>query len=356
MPVIKALDPEDVLRGAAQRPVCLLVGDDDSLRSRSLLLMKDAAAPMERPGSTVREFAATPEARDVFDELRTIPFMGLAGRRAVVIDDADAFLANNWEGLARYLRSPNPDATLLMGLSRLDPKRPPGRAASGETAAERRKRWTGLLKAIGSDGTIVECKRPSWRDAKAWLNARAGELGKKLTPRAADMLVESIGPNLLALGTELEKLATYAGSDVTITERDGAELVAEARERSVFELGDAVSRGDLAAALKLCRELLLRGERREGIISVLALQLRRSWQLKRLQADGATQAEMARAVGVPPSILRKSLSALPQLTERRLAAQIDALSDADVESKTSSLRAQEEGVWLEGLLARLCAA
>jgi DNA polymerase-3 subunit delta len=355
MPTLKALDPEARLREVATSPVCVLLGDDDALRSRALGVVAEAAAPSDQPGSTLRTFETVPEARDVFDELRTIPFMGLAGRRAIVIEEGDAFLAAAWEGVARYLASPSPTATLILCLTRLNAKTPPGGAGgSSDEAKQRKAAWVAMVKAIGQKGAVIDCSRPTWRDAKAWLRSAAGESGKKLTPRAVDLLVEACGPNLLALQSELDKLVCYVGDEPTISERDAGEMVAEARSRSVFDLGNAVSRGDAAEAVRLCEGLLLRGESREGLIAVLALQVRRLWQMKRLSDAGKSEAEIARELGVQAFVVRNSAALLPRLSEECLARQIDVLADADLESKTTSLRAQEEGVWLAGVLARLC--
>jgi len=92
MPVVKALKLEDHLRKAEPAPVYALVGQDDALRSRSLRLLEAFAAPPEQPGSSVRRFEGVPEARDVFGELRTVPFLGMAGRRVAVVEQGDAFL------------------------------------------------------------------------------------------------------------------------------------------------------------------------------------------------------------------------------------------------------------------------
>ncbi len=355
MAILKALELEDRLQEAAQTPVCALVGGDDSMRSRCLRLLKDAAAPPELPGSTVRRFEDVPEARDVFDELRTLPFMGLEGRRVVVVERGNAFLQAHGERLIEYLKHPSRTATLILCLEE-PARRRRGRAAADEGDGEKgsAKLLQQVLRAVQSDGLVVDCKGPTWPEAKRWARSLAERMGKKLTPQAVESLLEAIGPNLLALRSELEKLSAYVASANTITERDVGELVAQARSRSVFELAEAVGRGDAAGALRLCSRLLLSGESREAIISVLALQLRRLWQIKRAHADGVSEAETARKVGVPQFVVGRALKVLPMLCEERLARQFHILSAADVESKTTSLRSQEEKVWLEGLLARLC--
>jgi DNA polymerase-3 subunit delta len=335
MAALKALELDGHLDEVAQAPVCALVGDAEALQARSLRTVRDAAAPPDQPGSTVREFDGAVQARDVFDELRTIPFLGLAGRRAVVINDGDEFLRAHGEKLVRYLKTPSPTSTLILCLSKLD-----GRSAPA--------------KAISAKGIVVDCTRLTWGDAETWARAHARTMGLRFTPRAARTLIEATGPNVLALETEIEKLAAYCGSEGTVSERDVGEVVAAGRGRSVFDLSNAVSRGDAAEALRLCNRLLLRGERREAIIAHLGRQVRRLWQVKRLKAAGASEQDVARGLGMPPFAVRQSLASLRGLTDDWFVRQLRILSAADMESKVTSVRSGEAGPWLENLLMRLC--
>ncbi len=356
MAALKAWNLEEQLEDVAHAPVCALVGEDDALRSHCLRLLRQSAAPADLPGSTIREFDEVPEAHDVFDELRTIPFLGLQGRRVVVVERGDAFLAEHWRLLGEYLRSPSRTGTLMLCLDKLDAKRPPGKACEDtEQEKKRAKAWRALVKALGARGAIVDCRTPRrWDDARGWMRTEAGRMGKKLTPRAASALLGGVGPNILALQQELAKLSAYVEPEVTVTERDVAEMVVQARSRRVFDLGNAVARGDVSEALHLCEQLLLGGMRREVIISVLALQVRQIWQIKRLHAEGVAEREITRRTGLPGFVVRRSLKVLDRFSDEFLAHQLEVLYGADIESKTTSLRSHEERAWLERVLVELC--
>jgi len=356
MPTLKALELEDHIGDVSGVPVCVLAGGDDALRSRSVRMLAEAAAPDDLPGSTVRRFEDVPDARDVFDELRTVPFLGMAGRRVVIVEKGDPFLAGNWGRLAEYLRKPSPTGTLILCLNELNRSAPPGRKQADSGDKERAKSWRAFVKELSERGAVIDCRTPRWEEARQWSRARAQRMGKNLTPPAASVLVEAVGPDLLALENELEKLSAYVEPETTISERHVGEMVAQARRRIVFDLADVVARGDAAEALRLCARLLLSGERPESIIAVLALRTRQLWQIKRLHAGGVPQKDIAGQVNVPPFVVRRLLGAPGRLSDERLARQLAALSSADLELKTQSLRAQEEEVWLERLVARLCEA
>ena len=354
--MLKALELEARLAELDDAAVCVLLGDDDALRTHCLGLLKAALAPADSPGSTVRVFEAAAGAHEVLDELRTLPFMGLAGRRVVIVERGDAFLQSHWEELLRYLRQPARDGRLVLCVARLNPKTPPGGGArDAEARAGRAKDWQALLKAMAANGALVDCARLTWQDARSWVRTYADAIGGKVMPRAAGALVEALGPNLLALRSEVAKLCTYAGS-AAVSEQDVEELVLHGRSRSAFDLAEAVGRADGAAALRLCRRLLLQGESRESIVAVLGLQLRRLWQVKRLCEAGVDEQEAIRRSDAPPFAVRRALKVVGPLPEGRFARQIALLAEADAASKAASLRSQEEQVWLESLLVRLCRA
>ncbi len=335
MPTVKALALEAHLKKAKPAAVYALAGPDDALRSRSLRLLEPFAAPTEQPGSSVRRFEGVPEPRDVFGELRTVPFLGMAGRRVAVVEDGDGFMKAHADALSAYVQKPCRTATLILCLGKLDMR-------------------TTAAKAIQAEGVVVDCKGPTWREAEGWLRARARAMGLKLTGGAAGALVRAVGPNLLALEAELEKLATYAGERSSISEDDVAELVPQGRERSAFDLGMAVARGDAAEALRLCDELLLRGEPKEVLLAILARQVRQYWQVRRLARQRADERTISRQVGMPGFAVRRASEAVSGLPDGWFAARLGLLAQADYESKTTSLRSGEEGVWLESLLVRLC--
>jgi len=335
MPKFKALELEQYLEEAEPAPAYALHGDDEALLARSLNLVLHALAPDDQPGGTVRTFQEAPEPAAVFDELRTIPFMGMEGRRIVVVQDGDNFVKKNADRIAAYLHRPAESGTLILCLKRADFR-------------------TKAMKAVASAGVMVDCSHVRWRDAENWLSSRARDLGKKITPPAASALVEALGPNLMALGNELEKLALFCEPEDTIDIRAVQQVGVRGREQSIFELGTAVSRGERAQAMELCERLLQRGEALEAIIAVLARQVRNLWQIKRLKADGASQNQIAGKLGLPPFVVRRDLKTAPGLADRWFSEQLRVLSEADYELKTTSLRSGEERVWMEKLVAGLC--
>ncbi len=76
---------------------------------------------------------------EIFDELRTLPF--LTKRRIVALRNADKFISANRESLERYFESPSPTGILVMTVSSWPSN-------------------TRLAKKLPGIGTLVEVKSP----------------------------------------------------------------------------------------------------------------------------------------------------------------------------------------------------
>ena len=340
MPSIQALSFENHLKGvrsgkAAPAPVYTFAGTDASLLSTCVAGLRAAIEADDRPGSMVTDLEDPPSPSTVFDELRTQPFMGMAGLRLVIVRKGAEFLAANGPAVAQYAQKPSSSGVLALCCESLD-------------------RRTAAAKAVEKAGLVVDCNTPSWRDARSWLIGEAGRLGCSIAPPAAQALLEAIGPNVTALQTELEKLSLYVGDGGAITEAEVEELVPAGRSRSIFELGDAIAGRKTATALRLVEGLLLRGDRPEQIIPSLGHQVRRLWRLRQLLAAGMRREEIGHAIGMPDFAIRKSEPLVNQLSDRWFAQRIALLSKADEELKTTSLPARDHLVWLSGLVAALC--
>ena len=334
MPKMHALEFPDRPAPSDLHPVYALVGEESYLRSRCLKRLRGAVETEEQPGSMVTEFEGAVQPSDIFDELRTIPFMGMEGRRMAILREAGEFISSHEDSLKRYLASPSKHGILVLVCDKL----------SGRSA---------VSKAVTDTGVRVDCSSLSWKRAKGWVQDEAERMGKDMDRRAASMLVEAIGPDLFGLRNELAKLRDYAGERGEITTDDVEEMVPNSRSRSIFQIGDAVVGGDTAKAIDLAEELLLRGESLSFMLSIMANRVRQLWQIKRLNQRGMGQKKIAGEVGVPPFVVRKSLKLANSTPPRKLARQLAVLADSDYELKTKSVASAEERAWLTRLVTRL---
>ncbi len=150
-----------------------------------------------------------------------------------------------------YFRSPNPQALILFVADHIripsDPRR---------MDMEDKTRYERIQETLGAWCGTVELARADEEDAIRWLSAEAKRTGKQLDPEAARELADTLSADMLAIANEWEKLLLYTRNRPEITHADVETMVSGAKQRSLYELTDAISRRDKARALAVLDGLL----------------------------------------------------------------------------------------------------
>jgi DNA polymerase-3 subunit delta len=164
--------------------------------------------------------------------------------------------------LDRYFQSPNPQALLLFVADHLtlptDLRR---------MEREDKDRYDRIKETLGEHCSIVELQKVEEADAARWVIGTAEERGVKCDPEAARELVDALAVDMMIIRSELEKLLLYVSAPVRennldatqfghITLGDVETMVLAAKQRSLYELTDALSQRDRPRALSLLHGLL----------------------------------------------------------------------------------------------------
>jgi DNA polymerase III subunit delta len=158
---------------------------------------------------------------------------------------------DEFAALDRYFRSANPQALLLFIADFL---RIPSDARRMEL--DDKNRFERLSETLGGYCGMVELARVNEEDAMRWAVATAQEAGLRLEGDAARELVDALGADMMLVSSELEKLLLYASGRGRITLGDVETMVLAAKQRSLYELTDAISSHDRVRALTLLQGLL----------------------------------------------------------------------------------------------------
>jgi DNA polymerase-3 subunit delta len=103
---------------------------------------------------------------------------------------------------------------------------------------------------------MVELARVNEDDAMRWTVTTAQEGGARMEPEAVRQLVDALGADMMLISSELEKLLLYTLGRGHITLGDVETMVLGAKQRSLYELTDAISSRDRVRALALLHGLL----------------------------------------------------------------------------------------------------
>ena len=153
--------------------------------------------------------------------------------------------------LDRYFKSPNPQALLLFvaDFIRITPD-------ARRMELDDKNRFERLTETLGEHCGMVELARVSDEDAMRWTVATAQAEGVKMEADAARQLVDALGADMMMVASELEKLMLYVSGKGRITLGDVETMVLGAKQRTLYELTDAISARDRVRALALLHGLL----------------------------------------------------------------------------------------------------
>lgn len=194
-----------------------------------------------------------------------------------------------------------------------------------------------LMQAARRHGKSHVFAKPTGAQLTDWVTRRARAQGRRITPEAVRMLVESLGDDLRMLASEIDKLGTYVGEGGEIGVDDVRALTPVARQSKVFDLTDALARRDTSAALALLHELLANGESPLGIVALTAFQTRSLMQVKLLSDRGMPAHQIASAAGIAPFVVEKSLRLARRFTFAQLEAAHRTLLEIDTSLKRSRM-------------------
>jgi DNA polymerase-3 subunit delta len=163
-----------------------------------------------------------------------------------------------------YFKNPNPDALVVFVADHISIP-----ADTRRMDFEDKERYERIRKTLGEYCTVLEFARVDEGDAVKWATETANAEGVKLDIQAARELVDSLGGDMMMVASELEKLVLYVGEKKRISLGDVETMVLAAKQRSFYELTDAISARDRARALSVLEAILNTGDGEEAAIGHL---------------------------------------------------------------------------------------
>jgi DNA polymerase-3 subunit delta len=233
----------------------VLLGDEAFLYQRCRHAVLAALAPPESRDFSLHDLdLADTTIFDILDRAQTpslmAPFQVLFVRGLKNLYGRGSKKAE-FEAIDAYFRSPNPQAVLLFVADHL---RIPTDLRKMDY--QDKERYDRIRETLGDWCGFVELARVDDNDAVRWAIFTAEARGVKLDADAARELVDALGADMMMVASELEKLCLYAEGKARITLGDVETMVLAAKQRSLYELTDAISQHDRTRALLLLHGLL----------------------------------------------------------------------------------------------------
>ncbi len=294
----------EIQSSSSLRPGYVLLGDEAFLYQRCRQGVLAAFAPPEPRDFSLPDLdRAATSIFDVLDRARTpslmAPFQVFFVRNLKNLYTRGA-KKEEFAAIDAYFRSPNPQALVLFVADHLHIP-----ADVRRMDYQDKERFDRIRETLGDHCGMVELARVDEADAIKWATATAEARGIKFDPDAARELVDALGADMMLVASELEKLCLYVSApsiepqnrvpqvsllrpgneneSVIPSEAQRAESrdrriyspesspmlarnritlgdvetqVLAAKQRSLYELTDAISQHDRAKALLLLHGLL----------------------------------------------------------------------------------------------------
>ncbi|MDQ3337539.1 MAG: DNA polymerase III subunit delta [Myxococcota bacterium] len=296
-------------------PIYVLHSEHPVLIERVVTAIKDIAVPPAARGFNYDVVEGKPKGSQIVALAQTLPMM--AKMRMVYVRDLAAMPADDAEPLLTYLAKPNPSTVIVAIASKID---------------KRIKLWSQLSKK----GFLHTLEAP--RQLAPWVRAEAQAYGVKLEPAAVTRLIDAVGNDLSRLSLSVEQLGLYCSSPGQgpagagrrpVTSDDVDDLIADTRERNVFELTDAIGAADRPRALAAVASLCDQRESAVGVVVMLARHIRQLSLVHSLRKQSVSRSEWGSKLGVPPFVVDKLIAQSRSYQPNALAVATQRLAAAD---------------------------
>jgi DNA polymerase III subunit delta len=250
------------------RPAYVFVGAEVFFRKRCReAILQHLVAPDLRDFSLFEFDLAETDLIEVLDRARTPSLM--APFQVFFVRGVKHLFGrgSNQEKLSaieQYCKDPNPAAVLIFVADHISIPADPRRMDLTD-----KERYERIRETLGQFCAIVELARVEEGEAVRWTGEYVATRNVKIDPDAARELVDALGSDMMMVSNELEKLMLYVGDKKRITLGDVETMVLAAKQRSLYELTDAISAKDRVRALEMLDAILTTGEGDEAAIGHL---------------------------------------------------------------------------------------
>jgi DNA polymerase-3 subunit delta len=339
----------EVVSAASLRAAYVLLGDEAFLYQRCRQGVLAALAPPESRDFSLHDLdLAETSVFDILDRAQTpslmAPFQVIFVRNLKLLYGRGS-KKEEFAAIDAYFRSPNPQAVLLFVADHL---RIP--ADLRKLDYQDKERYDRIRETLGDWCGFVELARVDEADAMKWVMVQAETRGIRFDQDAARELVDALGADMMMVASELEKLCLYVSAPAPagamgrnhVTRGDVETMVLAAKQRSLYELTDAISQRDRARALLLLQGLLNASDGGEdaaiGHLYMLARTFRQMLIIleKNVRDSRAIWAALWQGFRMPPFAAEDLIRQARRYKSRReLTRALRLIARADLELRSS---------------------
>jgi DNA polymerase-3 subunit delta len=208
----------------------------------------------------------------------------------------------------------------------------------------------GLFKALDKSSKYF----PPFDDIKlrTWLLAEFKKEGIAISNPDIFKIAFAVGPDLWRLTNEVSKLSSWARSQKRdkIESGDVDKFIVQTDKFKIFDLTDSIARKDSRRSFQILNSFLESGEDEFMIFNMIIFQFRNMLIISDL-AKRVREHEIAKASGIHPFVVKKTLESLRNFSDSRLSEIYASLHEIDFKVKSGE---SDLGLSIAMLVADLC--
>ena len=338
------------------KPAYVLVGDEVFFRDRCREALLQHLVPADLRDFSVHDLdLAQSGIAEILDRARTPSLM--APFQVFFIRGVKALYGRGshqeeFTAIQEYCRNSNPAAVLIFVADHISIP-----ADARRMEMQDKDRYERIRETLGDYCAVIELARVDEGDGIRWVVEHAAKEAVKVDAEAARELVDALGADMMLVSNELEKLILFVGQKKRITIGDVETMVLAAKQRSLYELTDAISSKDRVRALSVLDALLASEEGEEAAIGHIYMLARTFRQMvvileKNVRDSRAIWQALWQGFRVPPFAAEDVIRQARRYKSRReLTAALRLLARADLALRSNPA---SKRLVLEKLVIDLC--
>ncbi len=309
------------LREGKLLPVYLICGDDTYSIDNTIEKIKKNAMQHIKSEFDIEIIDAERggDVSTIIDLATTFPFGG--NKKLIIVKNFEVF--NDKKILKEYIDAPS-DFTILVLINRT------------KLSDYSKEPYLSLLKK----GFLFETKQETGEELVDWLEDKIKKFDLNLTKNDLYTIIEMVGENKSLIENQINKILDFSMNKKGIDIEDIKKIISSTKKYSIFDLQDAIGRGDKSKALEICYNLLDNGEELIVIINMLVKFILTIAQILEMVKLNMNDNEAAKKLQVSWYYYINCKKANYLFSDLRLLNASRALLDADTKVKTTSTDAK----------------
>lgn len=326
------------IKAKSYAPVYVIYGSEQMYVKKYTEMLVNSVAGKSPSDFNFHTFSGEFELDDFAASLQIVPFM--SEYNCVLVTDIffDEMSAEKLDRFKEITSRAYEGTVLIISMPSYQP-------------VKNKKSFGTLVKRAEKLGAVCEFNKLDMSTLEKHIAKWANENGKTISHVNASKLIAYCGDDLNLLKNEINKISSYAnGEEITLD--DINKLATVNLEEKVFNLSDAVLKGDGQRAYLILDQLFYQREEGVKMLSVLAMSYIDAYRIRIADECGVLKDTVAKDFEYKNRafVLQKSRNATSRVSTQALKKSLDVLIEADQRFKTYVF---DDRIYMEQIIAQL---